>query len=191
MSVRAVIDVPSLDLMDWELQPCRHGGLCNLINDVQHLGAYSHPPLCPLGDMCTVGGQSDKASRIHAHSFLHKQPCVRGGNCMNPTEAPHSLLFSHPPPCARAGPTRVLTHPSSERGRAGECDNETPVHMAAFLHPPLCPEGRKCPLLSDTEHLKAARHLRNKCTFGTYCRMFADVEHTEQEAHPFMRVCPK
>ncbi len=63
-------------LGNFRKDPCYYGGLCDHINDPDHLALYSHPPLCELArgacpHWAAPAAAASRADRVHRHAWSH------------------------------------------------------------------------------------------------------------------------
>lgn len=118
---------------------------------------------------------------VFAAELVGSQKQIKAGN---PHESPPSreypLIFPVLPP-----PTNLRT-PLCES--CGSCVSLAPGHYTQFAHPPYCPCGHNCPMLSSPNHAFFFMH-KVACPMKGKCQMTGDKGHLERFTHPAK--CPR
>lgn len=128
-------------------------------------------PACPKWEKCDQ--LNDDA---HKHVYFHRLACRYGSLCRMIDEESHSQTYTHPEFC-------------TDRGL---CTDMNESHLLKYRHVPLCTKGLNCPLLlkHDSAHCDLMRHCKPNCELGSFCFNIHNIEHMENENHPFKPPCP-
>ncbi|CAF1095844.1 unnamed protein product [Rotaria sordida] len=161
------------DVRIFDLSPCYFGAGCKDMFDAKHSRNFSHPALCIkscLPEQCMY-----KQDVVHMFSFIHRNQCRHGGECRQIDDKKHCQEFEHPSDCPNGS----------------SCPNIEEDHLKQYRHLPLCEHAHKCVEFQkhNQKHCQAFRHVIPRCSQGSFCNNFHDINHTDELQHPFPIPC--
>ncbi|CAF1558378.1 unnamed protein product, partial [Adineta steineri] len=189
---------------------CSAGGTCANVSE-EHLRNHRHLPLCNYGRDCL---DLKKQIRAHCNSYRHCTPnCPHKDYCADFHDKKHMDTYQHPfPPVCPFTPYHCQFHNElTQASDSHKVSNEAQQHCLDFAHlcrfgrnctstnslhtrtsvhvaRCLCPNGDKCTLLNQEEHLNSFTHetifdIRRLCKFSNECRDRGKLEHTSKFRH--------